>query len=199
MWSLCTAVRVRRHKSPDYDNPLAPIYLGPFTQKAHECHARNQSNNSQRRSQRRSRNHVTTRRHLVMSQHLVHTHPDQYARRQSVKGAQSYYRGRVVAVEVVYDSHTNGHANGGDKSKGRCEEELLKKRDGRYKGSLDFGTTLAGSWSLVLLHGVGVSWMPNRRDARAEGYPLEHLVEDNDGEEGEKKAVSCYDKSDSND
>lgn len=78
------------------------------------------------------------------------------------------------------DAHTDGHADGGDEGKHTGHGQLLGQADG------------AAVWGC---RGVGRSCCGGQLgDARAEGEAFEHLVEEDDGEEGEEEGVAGYDE-----
>lgn len=106
--------------------------------------------------------------HPVLGQHLNHPNPGEDTGGEGIQGADSDQRRGVVSVELFEDADANSHTDGGDERKDAAHNGLLEERDALLGKASNAGT---------------------KRDT------LEHLVEEDDGEEGLEERVASNHKS----
>lgn len=174
----------------------------PLAKHTHDDHASNQAESSQEGDDGAGVKQLCVPVHPVLGPHLYDTDPDKNTSGHRVESADGNDGAAVIAVEMLQHANANGHADGGDERKGGGDDELLDQGEsqslerveavGGGGGLFDFDSGRA----IVLLHGRGGAELGN---ASTESDTFEHLVEENDDEEGEEEGVTGDDQGNAND
>ena len=104
-----------------------------------------------------------------MAQHLHEPHPNQDPRAQGVQSSHNNQRLLIILIKLIQHAEANAHAKWGGRSK-RSSHNALRKQRAVRQG----------------------------RDTGAEGEAFEHLVEDDNDEEGAEGGVAGYNEGDTN-
>ncbi len=155
----------------------------PLAQQTHQPHPRYQPGASQGGPSERRPRQITI--HPVARQHIDDTDPEQDARAERVERADGDNRRRIVAVELVEHAEADGHADGRDERKGKPHEQLGPERGDVGGGQLGGGGVRERRRQLA--------------DLGAERDALEHLVEDDDDEQGAEDGVAGDDEGEADD
>lgn len=133
----------------------------------------------------------------VFSPHLDDANPHKDTCGQSIQSSDGDDGVTVIAIEIRENTNTDGHTDRSDESERSGEQELPGEREGRglqwavrcQRRLLAFGGTLV-RFGRVALSQLG--------DAGAQGDAFEHLVEEDDDEEGQEEGVSGNDQRNTN-
>lgn len=101
--------------------------------------------------------------HPISGQHLYDAYPSKDTRRKRIKRTDGYDGRFVVSVERSENTDADCHSDGCDECEGGCHDRLFCER-------------------------CSLGWEAS--NACSEGHSFEHLVEDDDGEEGEEERVA---------
>ena len=146
--------------------------------------------------------------HPVTSPHLDDTDPDEDTGGDSIQGTDGKEGGPVVAVEGVQNADADSHTDGGDEGKDGSQTELLLHRErqrsiirgaGRVVGLLDGLVRVRSSGRRVSMrkraHNGNVGRVTDGSDTGTKRNALEDLMEEDDDEQGDEKAVTGNNKS----